>query len=224
MAAWPHGRYAPAERHPHHTPSKKEISMRILVVGATGTIGRAVVAALSAANDIVSASRHSVTAAVDLADPASIRNLYRTVGKVDAVVCAAGLAKFAPLAQLSDADFRFCLDNKLMGQVNLVRYGFDSVADRGSFTLTSGSLARAPMPGSGAISLINAGLEGFVRAAALEAPRGIRVNAVSPPWVTETLVAMKMDPTHGLPAAVVARAYARSVTGSENGSILDPAA
>jgi NAD(P)-dependent dehydrogenase (short-subunit alcohol dehydrogenase family) len=196
--------------------------MRILVVGATGTIGAAVVAALNAGHEIVRASRKSIAAPVDLADPHSIRAMYRTVGKVDAVVCAAGLAKFAPLAQLTDDDFRFCLDNKLMGQVKLVRFGFDHVADGGSFTLTSGVLAQRPMPGSGAISLVNAGLEGFVRAAALEAPRGIRVNVVSPPWVTETLIAYKMDPSQGLPAAVVARAYARSVTGKETGVVIEP--
>ena len=198
--------------------------MRILVVGATGTIGRAVAAALSAGNEILPVSRQSTAITVDLADPASIREMYRSVGKLDAVVCAAGLAKFAPLAELSDADFRFCLDNKLMGQVNLVRYGFDHVADRGSFTLTSGILARTPMPGSAAISLVNAGVEGFVRAAALEAPRGIRVNVVSPPWVSETLQALKMDPAQGLPAAVVARSYVRSVTGTDTGSTLEPSA
>lgn len=198
--------------------------MRILVIGATGTIGRAVVAALSAGNEIVSVTRHSNDVQVDLADPASIRAMYRAVGRVDAVVSAAGQAKFAPLANLGDPDFAFCLDNKLMGQVNLVRYGFEHVADRGSFTLTSGTLAQTPMPGSGAISLVNAGIEGFVRAAALEAPRGIRVNAVSPPWVTETLQALKMDPSQGLAAAVVARAYARSVTGTDSGAVLSPAA
>jgi NAD(P)-dependent dehydrogenase (short-subunit alcohol dehydrogenase family) len=148
--------------------------------------------------------------------------MYRSLGKLDAVVCAAGQAKFAPLAQLSDADFRFCLDNKLMGQVNLVRFGFEHVEDGGSFTLTTGILAQTPMPGSAAISLVNAGLEGFVRAAALEAPRNIRINAVSPPWVTETLQALKMDTSHGLPAAVVARAYVRSVTGTDTGSTLQP--
>jgi NAD(P)-dependent dehydrogenase (short-subunit alcohol dehydrogenase family) len=196
--------------------------MRILIVGATGTIGRAVVAALCAGNEIVAVSRKSTAITVDLAEPASIREMYRSTGKVDAVVCAAGPAKFAPLAQLSDADFRFCLDNKLMGQVNVVRLGLDHVADHGSLTLTTGILARSPMPGSAAISLVNAAIEGFVRAAALEAPRGIRVNAVSPPWVSETLQALEMDPSQGLPAAVVARSYVRSVTGTATGSILEP--
>jgi len=109
-----------------------------------------------------------------------------------------------------------------MGQVNLVRYGFEHMQDGGSFTLTTGILAQAPIPGSAAISLVNAAVEGFIRAAALEAPRKIRVNAVSPPWVTETLQALKMDTSRGLPAAIVARAYVRSVTGTDTGSTLQP--
>ena len=197
--------------------------MRILVVGATGTIGRAVVAALSPRHDIVPVTRGHTAITADLARPDSIRVLYQALGQVDAVVCAAGDAKFAPLDQLSDSDFQFSLSNKLLGQVNLVRYGFAHVRDGGSFTLTSGILARAPMPGSAAVSLVNSGLEGFTRAAALEAPRGIRVNAVSPPWVTETLQALGMDPSQGLPAASVARSYVESVEGKQSGAVLEPA-
>jgi len=196
--------------------------MRILVVGATGTIGRAVAAALASGNEVISASLRNSAIKVDMADPASIRQMYLALGRLNAVVCTAGQARFAALDQLSDADFRFCLDNKLMGQVNLVRFGFEHVEDGGSFTVTTGILAQSPMPGSAAISLVNAGLEGFVRAAALEAPRNIRVNAVSPPWVTETLQALKMDPSQGLPAAVVAQAYLRSVIGRDTGLTLQP--
>jgi NAD(P)-dependent dehydrogenase (short-subunit alcohol dehydrogenase family) len=158
---------------------------------------------------------------VDLADSGSIRAMYQAVGKVDAVVCAAGLARFHPLDQLSDDDFQFSLDNKLMGQINLIRFGLEHVRDLGSFTLTSGVLARLPMPGSAAISLVNSGVEGFARAAALEAPRGIRVNVVSPPWVTETLQSLGMDPSQGLPAASVARYYIESVEGTQTGVILE---
>ena len=196
--------------------------MRILVIGATGTIGRAVVAALSAGNEIVPASRQSTAITVDLAEPASIREMYRSAGKVDAVVCAAGQAKFAPLAQLSDADFRYCLDNKLMGQVNVVRLGVRARCRRRIVHAHDRHPRAIADAGGAAISLVNAGVEGFVRGAALEAPRGIRVNAVSPPWVTETLLALKMDPSQGLPAAVVARAYVRSVTGKDSGATLEP--
>ena len=197
--------------------------MRIIVVGATGTIGRAVVAALAGkGHDVVGVSSKSTPIAVDISDSRSIASFYARIGKVDALISAAGAARFKPFAQLTDEDFAFSLRNKLMGQVNLVRSGFDSVNNGGSFTLTSGVLARTPMPGSGAISLVNAGLEGFTRAAALEAPRGIRVNIVSPPWVTETLVKFGMDASIGLPAATVARAYVESLTGSQTGAVIDP--
>ena len=159
---------------------------------------------------------------MDLADPASIRSLFARVGRVDAVVSAAGQAAFKPLADLDDGDFASSLGNKLMGQVNLVRYGLASVTDGGSITLTSGILAQHPEPGTAAISLVNAGLEGFVRAAALEAPRGIRINVVSPPWVSETLEAMGRPVEGGLPAEVVARAYVRSVEGKDTGQVLNP--
>lgn len=195
--------------------------MRILVIGATGTIGQAVTAALADRHAIVPVSHRQTALTVDLAQPDSIRALYQAVGPVDAVVCAAGQARFAPLAALSEDDFHFSLTNKLMGQVNLVRFGLDHLTDGGSFTLTGGVLARTPMLGSAAISLVNAGLEGFIRAAALEAPRGIRVNLVSPPWVTETLKAYGMDPSIGQPAAAVADLYRHSVEGQQTGAVLE---
>lgn len=195
--------------------------MRILVVGATGTIGKAVVGALSREHEVVAASRGGALK-VDIQDPDSIRAMYRSAGKVDAVVSAAGSGAWKPLDQLTDADFAVSLGYKLMGQINLVRYGFDSVRDGGSFTLTSGTLSRSPMPGGAAISMVNAGLEGFVRASAIEAPRGIRVNVVSPPWVSETLTAMGMDPSAGLSAARVAEVYLKSVSGSGTGQVIEP--
>jgi NAD(P)-dependent dehydrogenase (short-subunit alcohol dehydrogenase family) len=198
--------------------------MKILVIGATGTIGAAVVQALEARHEVLRASHARSALTVDLADPELIRRLYGKVGRVDAVVSAAGQAAFRPLLALSDADFAVGLTNKLMGQVNLVRFGVEVLADGGSFTLTTGILSRQPMPGGAAISMVNAGLEGFVRAAALELPRGLRINAVAPGWVRETLVAMKMDPSPGVPTAQVAQTYLRAVEGSMTGQILDAVA
>jgi NAD(P)-dependent dehydrogenase (short-subunit alcohol dehydrogenase family) len=195
--------------------------MRVMLVGASGTIGRAVAEALSARHEIVRVGKTRGDHRVDLSSRDSIAALFASVGKVDAVVSAAGEARFGSLEKLTDDDFRVSLTSKLMGQVNLVRLGTMHVRDAGSFTLTSGVLAGEPMPGSGAISLVNAGLEGFVRAAALELPRGIRINAVSPPWVAETLSAMGRDPSAGLPAKRVAAAYVESVEGGRSGEVLD---
>jgi len=114
--------------------------MRILIVGA-GTVGSAVAAALRDRHELVLASVQSSPEQVDIANPESIRALFHRVGPVDAVVGAAGRAVWKPINELADGDFEFCFRNKLMGQVNLVRYGFDSVADNGSITLTAGFLA-----------------------------------------------------------------------------------
>jgi NAD(P)-dependent dehydrogenase (short-subunit alcohol dehydrogenase family) len=196
--------------------------MKVIVIGGTGTIGDPVADALAAGgHEIVRAARGGGDVRVDITSPKSIEEMYQSVGRFDALVSCAGSGAWKPLEQLTDEDFETSLHNKLMGQVNLVRRGLPLVADGGSFTVTSGVLAQNPMPGSAAISLVNAGLEGFVRAAALEAPRGVRVNVVSPPWVSETLKAMGMDPSGGMPAAEVARAYVEAVTGSRSGEVID---
>ena len=196
--------------------------MRIILVGGTGIIGNAVYKLLSETHDVMRASRTGSELTVDMSSPESIRAMFGKAGRFDALICAAGQARFASLADLAEEDYAFSLANKLMGQVNLVRIGSEFIADGGSFTLTSGILAQQPMPGSAAISLVNAGLEGFARAAALELPRGIRVNVVSPPWVRETLENMGRDPAAGMPADQVAKAYQKSVEGSRSGEVLSP--
>ncbi|HEY5514013.1 MAG TPA: short chain dehydrogenase [Geomonas sp.] len=195
--------------------------MRIIVIGATGTIGKSVAKHLASEHDVVKVASKSGDYRADITRKESIESVFKEIGRFDALVCAAGVARFAPLAQLSDEDFQLGMVSKLMGQVNLVRVGLDYISDNGSFTLTSGVLSQQPMPGSASISMINAGIEGFVRAAALEMPRGIRINAVSPPWVKETLEALGMDSSNGMPAERVARAYRASVAGARSGIIIN---
>ncbi len=196
--------------------------MRVIVIGGTGTIGSAVVKRLSTRHEVVVVGHKKGTFQVDLASPDSITSLFKAVGTCDAVVSTAGVAKFASLDDLTYDDYFIGLKNKLMGQANLVRIGKPFITNHGSFTLTSGVLSQNPMKGSCAISMVNAGLEGFVRAAAIDLPRGLRVNVVSPPWVTETLIARGMDPSIGIPADQVAQAYLASVEGTMTGQTLDP--
>jgi NAD(P)-dependent dehydrogenase (short-subunit alcohol dehydrogenase family) len=194
--------------------------MRILLIGATGTIGRAVKAALEGKHEVLAAGYSDGDYRVDLASPESIAALFEQVGPVDAVISTAGQASFGPLASLSDEAFQEALNNKLMGQVNLLRLGQAHVNDGGSITLTSGLLAREPMPGSVAISMANGALDSFVKAASLETERGIRINAVSPAFVKETMERMGMDPTSGVSAADTAQAYVAAIEGNQSGSVL----
>lgn len=194
--------------------------MRVMIIGATGTIGKAIVELLSADHAIVAVGRTSGDYRVDIASKESIVKLFQQTGTVDALICAAGEAKFGSLGELTDEDIALGLNSKLTGQVNLVRLGWNCVAPNGSFTLTSGVLSHSPTPGSAAISLVNAAIEGFVRAAALEMPRGQRVNAVSPGWVKETLEAMGRNSAGAVSARQVAQAYKESLVGQQNGVIL----
>jgi len=194
--------------------------MKAIVIGATGTIGSAVARALAARHEVVAVSRRGEYRA-DLEDLSSLRQLFATVKGVDAVVCCAGNAAFRPLAQLTDADFQLGLRSKLMGQVNLARIAMEHLSDRGSITLTGGVLAHEAMPGGAAISMVNAALEGFVLGAAAELPRGLRINLVSPPWISETLAALKMQASGAISAAACARSYVAAVEGDYQGMTLD---
>jgi len=197
-----------------------EQAMKILLIGATGTIGKAVAARLAGEHEVVLAGFSGGDVQVDLCRTESIKAMFEKVGKIDAVISTAGLANFAPFHALSDDDFQLALNNKLMGQVNLVRLGREYVKQGGSITLTSGVLSRQPMPGSASISMVNGALESFVKAAALELHQ-IRLNVVAPVFVKETMAMMGMDTAGGVSAADTAIAYEVAVSGDMHGQTLD---
>jgi NAD(P)-dependent dehydrogenase (short-subunit alcohol dehydrogenase family) len=196
--------------------------VKVLVVGGTGRIGTAVVDALTPHHDVVVASR-STEVAVDLRDAASVTALYERVGTVDAVVSTAGVTPFPSFGDTTTGDFRQGFDDKLLGQIELVLRGLPFVADGGSFTLVTGVLAREPIRSGVVASTVNGALEAFVKAAAAELPRGVRINAVSPSVVTEALdVYGDFFPGFApVPAAEVARAFVKSVAGIHTGRVYE---
>jgi NAD(P)-dependent dehydrogenase (short-subunit alcohol dehydrogenase family) len=195
--------------------------MRILVVGATGTIGRAVVAELGSRHDVIAAGRTSGDLRIDITDSTSIRAALGKAGSIDALVSAAGHVKFAPFRDMTAADYEIGLKDKLMGQVNLVLIGRDYVSDGGSFTLTTGVLDRDPILQGTSASMVNGAVNAFVAAAAIEMPRGQRINVVSPGVIEEAMkdYAPFFRGFEPVPAARAALAYAKSVEGAQTGQV-----
>jgi NAD(P)-dependent dehydrogenase (short-subunit alcohol dehydrogenase family) len=197
--------------------------MRIVLVGASGTVGQAVAKELGERHEIVAVGSKSGAVQLDVTDAASIRAGLARIGAFDALVSAAGKVKFAPLADMTEADYAIGLKDKLMGQVNLVLVGREFIADGGSFTLISGVLTHDPIRFGSSASMVNGAVEAFVRAAAIELPRGLRINAVSPGVLVESL------PGYGpffrgheaVPAVRAALAYAKSVEGARTGQVFE---
>lgn len=196
--------------------------MKIVVIGATGTVGRAVTAALEGEHEIIKVGSKSGDHQIDIADSASIRKLFEKIGRVDAVVSTAGKVHFGPLPEMTEAEMEIGLKNKLMGQVNLVLIGQRYVNDRGSFTLTSGVTSHDPIRLGASASLVNGALDAFVKAAAIELERGMRINVISPGVLVESL------PVFGpyfrghdaVPGSRVANAYVKSVEGGLTGQVI----
>jgi len=195
--------------------------MKILVVGARGTVGRGVAAELGRRHEVIAAGRRGADVTLDLADRGSIEAALERLAPLDAIVSAAGQVGWAPLLELTPADWAFSVANKLMGQVNLALVGQQYLRDGGSITLTSGVLFDQPVPHGAAASLANGGIEAFVRAAAIELPRGIRINGVSPGVLQESMddLGPFFRGFEPVPAARVALGYSRSVEGADTGKV-----
>ena len=154
--------------------------MKVVVVGASGAVGKAAADALSLRHEVIRVNRNSGDVQMDIEDVDSIRAMYRQVGKLDAVVSAVGHGHFGAVDQMTSEQFMKGINHKTLPQVNLVLEGFEYINDGGSFTLTSGVLNRDPIRGGSCAAAANGALDGFVVGAAVDMPRGIRINSVSP--------------------------------------------
>ncbi|KZS40587.1 short-chain dehydrogenase [Aquimarina aggregata] len=199
--------------------------MKILVIGGSGTIGKKIVEFFSKEHQVIVAGRSSKDYPVDIADTKSIKELYKKVketGKVDAIICAAGEAKWAPFKDLSETDFHIGLRSKLMGQVNVVRYGHKCLKKKGSITLTTGILADDPVYQTTSAAMVNGGIHSFVQAVAIEMRKKIRVNVVSSGVVVDAHHKYESYfPGHPpIPMEKMIMGYRKSVSGRVNGEVI----
>jgi NAD(P)-dependent dehydrogenase (short-subunit alcohol dehydrogenase family) len=154
--------------------------MKIIIVGASGTMGSYLSKVLEKEHEVIRVARNSQDIRVDITSPESIERMYQQVGSFDALICTAGPTYVGPWKKLTDKEFRNGVEGKMMGQVNLVLIGQHYINPKGSFTLITGALSHEAQRNFANASAANAAVEGFVRAAAIELENNIRINAVSP--------------------------------------------
>ncbi|EMF0718726.1 short chain dehydrogenase [Citrobacter freundii] len=195
--------------------------MKIVVIGASGTVGRAVTEVLSRTHDVIRVGRTKGDYQVDITSQESVQALFEKIGRVDAIVSTTGNLFFGPLSTMTDSEFNQGLQDKLLGQVRLALTGQHYLNDGGSITLISGIIAHEPIAQGANAATINAGLEGFVRAAACELGRGIRINLISPTVLSESAEAYEsfFPGFESVPGVTVANAFRRSVEGIQTGRI-----
>ncbi|MBN3851804.1 short chain dehydrogenase [Paraburkholderia sp. Ac-20340] len=197
--------------------------MKIVLIGASGDVGRPVADELarSGKHEIIRVGRSRGDQTVDIRSDESVAALFETVGKIDAIIVAAGNVILAPVETMTVADFNKGLQDKLISQVRVALVGLHYLNDKGSITLTSGIAVDDPIAQGSNAAASNAAIEGFVRAAACDLPRGIRINAVSPTVLTESME--RFGPYfpgyESVPAIRVAMAYRRSVEGVHSGRV-----
>ncbi|MCD9066866.1 short chain dehydrogenase [Staphylococcus pasteuri] len=194
--------------------------MKIIVVGATGTIGKSVSKKLKDNHhEVIEVGSQSGDYQLDITSPEQIEKMYKDIGNVDAVVSATGGATFKALSDMTLEDNNVAIQSKLLGQINLVLIGQHYLNENGSFTLTSGIMMDDPIRLGSSAAMANGGVAGFVTSAAVELKRGLRINNVSPNVVEEALdkYGEFFKGFTAVPVEKVANAFIKSVEGAQTG-------
>lgn len=197
--------------------------MKIVIVGASGTMGSYLASALEKEHEVIKADRKGVDVQVDITSTASIENMYKQIGAFDALICTAGPTYVGPWKNLNDATFRNGVEGKMMGQINLVLIGQHYINPKGSFTLITGALTHEPQKNFANASAANAAVNGFVRAAAIELENGIRINAVSPTVIENSPQYFPYFPGE-IPVTMkqLEFGFRKSVFGANTGQVIKP--
>ena len=191
--------------------------MKIIIVGASGRIGKEVDKALSVSHDIVRVGERSGDIKCDYTIPESVRDMFNKVGEFDSLISViGGDSIFKPFVDLDNEDYRYGFERKFLGQIRFLKLGESFVRDNGAFVFTSGFLSQYPNPASIATGPLNAAVNTFVKNTASLLPRGIRINVVSPSPIVEPGQEGKGLVT----AAETAKLYVEAVEGDFTGRVL----
>lgn len=191
---------------------------KLVLVGSTGVLGKEVKELLGPDYEIITVNRTSGDYQLNMSDVDAVEKMFKEIGGFDALISTSGYGKWGSIDEHSIQDFHDGLNSKLMGQVNLVMIGRKYANTGASFAVSTGILAQYPVEGGLSLGMINAGLEAFVRGAALEM-KDMTINAVSPSFAKETMELMGMDSSTGVPAIEFAKLYKQAIESGKSGEI-----
>ncbi|MFB6453830.1 short chain dehydrogenase [Chitinophaga sp. Hz27] len=163
--------------------------MKILIIGANGTIGKKLTPQLARQHDIITAGRNSGDIRMDITSEASIKAMFEQAKDIDACICIAASGPLDNFSTLTSQQLLEDFNGKLFGQVNIVLIGQHYLNNNGCFTLTSGIFADIPYKGVTGGAMTSGALHSFVLSAAIELQRGLRINVVSPGMVEDSAAA-----------------------------------
>ena len=197
--------------------------MKIIIVGATGTMGKHLSSAFEKEHEIIRVADKGGDIQTDITSTESIENMFKQVGPFDALISTAGPTYVGPWVNLNDKEFRKGVEGKMMGQINLVLIGQHYINPKGSFTLITGALSHDPQKNFANASAANGAVEGFVKAAAIELENGIRINAVSPTVIENSPQYFPYFPGD-IPVTMqkLEFGFRKSVFGANTGQIIKP--
>lgn len=194
--------------------------MKIVLVGAQGTVGRHVKQLLQCEkHEVISVGKSRGDYQVNIESRESLASLFKKVGPFDALVNASGDVEFAPFTDLSKQKWEKSLQSKLLGQINMTQEAIPYLRDNGSITLVSGILGDEFIPAGAAAAVVNGAIENFAKAAALELPKGIRINVVSPTWLSDSAYGPFFPGFVSVEGSHVAQAYKKSICGLQTGKV-----
>ena len=145
-------------------------------------IGRKPEAVATAAQEI---GGDTIGLVADVSRVADLEKAFQAVkekaGRIDILFANAGVAKFAPLAESSEALFDEMFDANVKGVYFTIKHALPLLSDGAAVVLTSSTVAHFGMPGASIYASGKAALNNLAKTLALElAGRKIRVNVVSP--------------------------------------------
>ena len=195
---------------------------KIIVVGATGKLGRVVVEGLQKDYEVIRAGRSGPDLKIDAFDFESVSDILASVGPFDGLVSCIGGTPFKTFEELTMDDFAAGLSTKCFSQLNLAKAVIPFLSENGSITLTSGIIGDEPIIAGSCAAAANGALNMCVSTLAAEYAGKLRINVVSPSIIENSVdhYGMLFDGFEPTSNESIIHAYRRTISAPITGRVM----